>query len=507
MTTLLTLTPDSKAGGAGGAQAEFVLPLAYMVSYLQHDFEPGEAYLGYVPSSWLKFALPDAAPLQMPIASEATLPAPLIFEPEAPVLVQQAAVGAPIVSPSGPTPAEQEIAEALRWLYSVDMALSLMHQDALYLEVTYNRADVTLTNRLGQSADEPHTALFNAFAEFRAWYAAAAPQFGAIPAAAYPSPRAPGATSSPLTAEELIAGFQRCAEAVADGWEQRHRVSLVGGAPSPSEVITDRFYLTLDSQSPTVHLFGLMTDAGAPKYWPSIRTADGQLWTPQPPSPVVPSPGDWVGTSYTFGAALDLSAVTFGFGPIDIMERQSATMSTYIVRNANLLPDMTTNPAFIYTTQTVSFSNSIIPLIHRKSVPPVTPAATLVETLAQILAPIEQPSALLSTRLRLSASYTHAVGAATAGAPLLASDAITLMDNADPLSSPPIAGRSARAIADWYARTGPSGVGSTLHLAVTLFGTLGGQQLPIIQIDDIPIPVAGLSLAWWEGGLKMETRS
>lgn len=506
MTTLLTLTPDSNTGEAGGAQAQFVLPLAYMVSYLQHDFEPGEAYLGYVPSSWLKFALPDAAPLQMPIAPAATLPAPLIFQPDAPVLVQQAAVGAPMVSPTGPEPAEQEIAEALRWLYLVDMTLALKHQDSLYLDVTYNRADVSVSNRVGRSEDEPHTALFDALAGFRAWYAAAAPQFGTIPAAAFPSPRPAGGMSSPLTAEELVAGFQRCAEAVADGWEQLHGAFLGGPLP-PVEVITDRFYLTLDSQTPTVHLFGLVTDAGAPKHWPSIRTADGQYWAPQPPSPPVASPGDWVETSYTFGAALDLSAVTLGFGPLDSMERQSATMSAWVVRNANLLPDMTTNPAFIYTTQTVSFSNSIIPLIHRKSVPPVTPAATLVETLAQILSPIEQPSALLSTRLRLSASYTYAVGAPMAGEPLLASDAITLMDNADPVSSPPVAGRSARAIAGWYARTGPSDAGSALHLSVTLFGTLGGQQLPIIQIDDIPIPVAGLSLEWWEGGLMVEPRS
>ena len=47
-----------------------VLPLDYEVSYMQHDFETDEAQDGYVPSSWLKFALPGAPPLVVPITAQ-----------------------------------------------------------------------------------------------------------------------------------------------------------------------------------------------------------------------------------------------------------------------------------------------------------------------------------------------------------------------------------------------------------------------------------------------------
>ena len=89
-----------------------MLPLKYEVSYLQHEFQPDDAYLGYVPSSWLKFALPASAPLDMPIADAAVLPIPLIQRPVTQVLARQGATGAPLPSTQGPNDAQQKIAAA-----------------------------------------------------------------------------------------------------------------------------------------------------------------------------------------------------------------------------------------------------------------------------------------------------------------------------------------------------------------------------------------------------------
>ncbi|WP_102958638.1 hypothetical protein [Mangrovicella endophytica] len=496
MTTLLTVAQAQM-------QSEVTLPLDYTASYLQHDFEPDEAYLGYTPSAWLKFALPGTAPLQMPITPAASLPVPLIFEPTTPILSLQAATAAPLTSPSGGGNAEAEIAAAMRWIYTAELALSLAAQDTLYLDVTYN-APGTPKARLLRDGGDPLQSLFEALAAFRLWYAAASASLGSIPAAVFPVRSASPAATSPDTPGDLIEAFQEHALAVAEAWEDFHAQRLMLRTVT-ADPFVDHFRFTQQpSTSGTtgtlVTLSGRSDAGGPPSIWPTIVTADGQVWTPTGSPMGGGSPDAWFEVTHLFTVQPNLSQVSFEFGPLDIMERQSATSAARIVRNAGLVEDFTTSDAFIYRTQEVSFASAIIPLVHRRTLPPVTPAASLAATLAAILTPIESVGGGLAPTISLSATYGYAVTPA-GSVPLMAQTAVTLVKGIAVTSPGGLGEATARTLATWFSAEPRSTRAATLTLTITLFGTVDGDSLPLVQFDAIVIPVGDLPDSWWWGGL------
>jgi hypothetical protein len=501
MTTLLTVAQAE-------SQAELALPLEYQVSYLQHDFEPGDAYLGYIPSSWLKFAIPDAAPLQMSIASEAILPIPLIFQPAAPMLSLQSATAAPLVSPSGQGTAEQEIAAAMRWIYSAELQLNLASQDTLYFDVTYNGASKSPEQGPRNGGDDDRRApLFDALASFQAWYAENNGAFATIPEAAFPPSGAAPIVASPATAGQLIEGFQSQAFAVAQAWQEFHEWGMVLRANGPVETI-DHFYLdaqgsTHGSPSMTITLFGRNDQGGPPAVWPTLTTADGQVWTPSGTPVLEGSPDGWYALSHLFDRVPQLNTLTLQFGPLDIMARQSGTLAAWIVRNADLVDGRETASDFVYRTQQASFSTSIIPLIHRATLPPVTPGPNLAETLREILTPIEQVDGRLAPIVRLSATYGYAIFAPQGDDPPLMTQTAILLIKGVPVTSPGALSQSvANALASWFSAEPRSTLAATLTLAITIFGTESDMSLPLVQFDEIVIPTGALAETWWWEGIE-----
>ena len=146
MTTLLTAANPSQ-------QAFVRLPLLFQPSFVQHDFEVAESYQGYVPSSWLKLALPGGvldlpitrtgSPPDSPDGGLAVIPVPLPFRPQPPALGPQAGFGAEfVVSPAMPSGSPDNIAAeieaALRWTYRVALTTSVAAQDRLFFDAIYN---------------------------------------------------------------------------------------------------------------------------------------------------------------------------------------------------------------------------------------------------------------------------------------------------------------------------------------------------------------------------------
>lgn len=491
LTTLLTVAQAER-------QARLVLPLDYRVSYLQHDFDPGEEYLGYIPSSWLKFALPAAAPLDMPVCNATVLPVPLIFRPVAPILSRQSASDAPLPSPSIPQSAQQEIAQAMRWIYRAGMVLALAAQDALYFDVSYNSAQSQQLRLLRDNGD-PLLTLLSKLAEFQGWYADAAGRFNAITDAAFPRAGAPPPATSPQDASQLITDFQDYAHGVADAWADMH-VSLKQRTAPAAEASTDHFCLKLgtDDGKTCILLHGYNGADGPPLYWPALFTGEGLSWTPtgKPRPPI--GAAKWYTYPTSFTEPQQLDALTLEFGPLDIMRQQSAILSSRIVRNTGLLDNMQTATDFIYQTQSADFPTPAIPLIHRASLPPVAPAASLVQTLTEILTPIEQVGAGQAPSLRLSAVYQYA---ASPTLPLMVSTAVTLVKDSAMSSPQALAQSTAATLAAWHETVRPSTLNANLSLAITVFGTQGGITLPLVQFDQIIIPTGDLPDAWWRAKL------
>jgi hypothetical protein len=491
-------------------QAELLLPLAYQVSYLQHDF--GTEEMGYTPSSWLKFVLAGEVPLNMAISPGARIPIPLMFYPDPPSLISQTASAANLGSPSGSPSIEDEIAAALAWDYTVELEHAWAAQDELFFEVTFNET-VSMAPRMmalpkgGRSLEN----LFAALAQFHVEYPRLVPQFSSILREAFP---AEGVTlASPETAQEIIGTFLSLANGVEAVWPdyQPHlRPHAIAGGPPT--IVVENYYIQLDSQvEGRMHLFGAAQSGGPPAQWPVV-TVQGQVWNPQGTSHGKPREirdrrgNTWSEVTHDFSHVGDRTVffrhITLSWVGLDIRQRQSAILCASVTRNADLVPPRTTTKEFIYDTETVKFANPVIPLIRRGQLSPLHPGSTLANTLEQIFNPISLVGQGLDSYMRVALQYEYEVAVPGSGLPLFASMPVLLADDISVGSNSPayvIATEIAQETAAWYTGAAPSTAGAVLAFQLVLFGTVRGQQLPLVQIDQIPILVGAQPLTWWNG--------
>ena len=484
-------------------QSDLVLPLWYQVSYMQHNFQ--KEVDGYVPSSWIKFILAGQAPLLMPVAggSDVHIPLPLPFYPGLPRLVSQTASAAPLISPTpvfSPGGVEGEIAEALRWNYSVQIGHDWAAQDQLYFTAAFNLPVKQASQRMMVGEQET---LFDALSFFIEEYPAISAELASIPAEAYP-----GSTGgSPGRAGDVIAAFTHAAERVANAWDRhwlpQNKAFLAWGS---SNVIKDEFYLAIDFETYTVMFFGRTTEGENPKYWPRLTPEHSAGWSPdrgkaQPSG----SPGSWWMLEHTFTKGADFKLLLLEWDRLDVLERQTATLSAYVVRNANLLLDASnpTNPAFVYQTATVEFASPIVPLIQRAALTPMAAAQKLSLQIEMILAPMVRLAFNMNPYLRIGATFEYQLAPPLAPAQqgisasmaVLLADGVRLGEFGSPV--PSIARELAEQLGDWHMRVQPSSANALLVLSLSVFGTIQGEQLPLVQIGRIPIMVADVGDDWW----------
>ncbi|MDB4916776.1 MAG: hypothetical protein JWM95_4420 [Gemmatimonadetes bacterium] len=482
MTSLLSVTTPGEA-------AIISMPLDYIISYLQHDFEIEDAYLDYVPSSWLKFVVPGAGPLQMQISADALIPVPLISLPTSPSLMGQQASGAAIGSGSSTVQAGGEIEDALRWDYLVEIAPNWLAQDSLYFQFIYNVKPTEVQARMLGGTRDAKEALAGALINFLTWYDASSTSFAAIIAEAFPG-TAGSPVASPGVARELIAQFAELTSLVQQKWDGLFGFNTMMTAPL--DVITDSFRAQTSLQAQQLLLSGHDDDWGNPQYWPAVN---GQAYDSS--TAAAETPNGWWQQPDTFARA---SVLSLEARAIDIAGRQSATATAWLTRNADLLQEYTTNTDFVYYTEPVSFTSSVVPLINRDRLALMDPLASLTTRLAEILMPIANTGAGLTTQLRIAASYAYALSGSGAGA-IMATEAILLADQIDIGGSPAhvdeVAAGLAGGIAVWYEQRTRAAAGAELQFAITLFGTLGTRQLPLVHIECVPVDVSSVQSQWW----------
>jgi hypothetical protein len=479
------------------AQSQLQLPLSYQITYLQNNFQ--KEVDGYVASSWIKFILDADPQLLLSIEALADIPIPLPFYPGLPRLVSQTAAASPYASPTSalsPNSVENEIADALRWEYTVIIGHDWATQDQLLFTVEFNLPPKPQVRNF--AAEE--WSLFDALSYFVQQYGIIFGQLNSIPAEAYPG----GALPSPGQADFVIDTFTQATEHVAKAWSSYWALPVMATAElGPAPVLIDDFYLSIQAvdSSMTVSLFGASETGANPEFWPTL-TPDGCVpWTPdRTQAQPVASPGRWWELRHTFKncTLTDMGTITLEWHELDVLTRQNATLTAQVVRNANLLEDSsrTTNTDFVYRTAEVSFANSAVPLIQRAALAPVTPPATLTQTIEQLLTPMVRLASNLQPTLRIGVTYDYDVAPTLpASIAVLLADNIELGQSGSPL--PSIAHELAEELAAWQARVAPSTSSALLVFSLTVFGTLKGERLPIVQIARIPIEVSAVPNNWW----------
>ncbi len=486
-----------------------VLPLDYEISYMQHDFETDEMQDGYVPSSWLKFALPGVAPLVLPVTAQpsnpdgvAIVPIPLPYEPAAPVLLAQRSFGSGAQSsPASPIDLSALINSTLQWTYQVEQSASLAAQDTLYFDVTFNGGG----GLKGPDAQaDPLAALFAALADFRTGYPAYQQAIPAILADAYKA-TSPHGTGTPDGPSAALASIVNLIWNVAQAWPDRSLNSVAAGlTESPPDLIHYRLRLVPGQQQQITVTLDARTLAGQnPDVWPQLQSADGLLnWTPER-TQAQKTADDWWQLSTVASTTANLADLIFTWAQLTLGTRQSAAYKCWVRRNAELVEGRTTNKEFVYQTSTVTFSAPDVPLIIAGNLP-VVPATQPLETmLDEILVPLGPQNSALSPVLNFRVDYSFAVAISPdGGLPLLADTPLLAVDDLNmtgSLTSPAvIAADLADAIKRWHKGFRGRLSQGYLTLSLTLFGTVMDQQLPLVQIDPLRIDVSHVPPSWWD---------
>jgi hypothetical protein len=507
-----------------GAQRSLDLPLEFDITALQHDFEASEEFDGYTPSSWLSFVLPqDGRPeddtarnvLNVPISVDPIeIPIPLPFEPTAPSLTKQTAIGSTMTWTPGDS-LTALIEDALNWKYATGFKAPLEAQDQLFLDAIFGTGDVAVHTNGAANVNPVNFNLFDAMARFQKGWTVFA---SAIPFVIATAQSTTADKDARETAAKQIAAITMLAYGVSQAWlnPPREERSL----DLEPEVIHYKFQMEFDRDIPgclQMSLAGWTLDdakqVAKPARWPTIyftpQTGDNDLpkWEVDGVHAEQQQVSDqtWWVVKQTVDAAIVPAHFNFEWDNLKLSERQLGRLQTWVRRNADLVDKRYTSAAFIYETDAVSFASPGVPLINRENLAPVTPDAesTLYSVIVSLLSPLNFGGVELAPYIRLLGEFRYDLVTPTGGdnIPLQASFPLILQPNLelDDLDmSPKIAAKSIAA-ALINRRAGFIGRGGNVYLdlSITLFGSEEGQQIPLINIAPLSLDVSNVPEGWW----------
>ncbi|MBZ5492920.1 MAG: hypothetical protein LAO76_18535 [Acidobacteriia bacterium] len=268
-----------------------------------------------------------------------------------------------------------------------------------------------------------------------------------------------------------------------------------------SGLLLEHFFIELPDEIEMMRLSGRNQSGGPPSQWPVVTVQD-QVWDHQSDSPadhVLKDEKEWWQVSHCFENVEDplsfFGHMTLIWRNLDFRQRRTANLSLFVKQIVKIVADGETKES-IYQSHVSRFLSPVAPLLQCGQTRALTPAATLAQTLQDIFKVIA-PTQELDCHLRVVLLYEHQL----AGPVLPVVMPVSLVDwiPIDPSSVPAIASMIAQKAAAWYKVTAPSTAGAALTMRLTLFGTFGHQQLPLVQIDAISILGVPKEPEWWNG--------
>jgi hypothetical protein len=290
------------------------------------------------------------------------------------------------------------------------------------------------------------------------------------------------------------------------------RFDVIFNEPVPPEMgqtavtaghLMEHFFVTLPDEPEAMRLSGRGQSGGPPSQWPVV-TVQNQVWSPRSDSPadrVLLGDEEWWQANHCFENVDDpstfFSQMALAWLNLDWRQKQTANLSAYAKRKVTRVAPGEPDQESIYQTPPVRFTHPVIPLIRIMQIRPLATAATLAQTLQQIFKAIAPTGQGRDCHLRVALQYEHQVAGADFRSiiPVMLSDHFAFR----PDSVPAIASGMAQQAAAWYKATTPSTAGAVLTLGLTLFGTVGHEQIPLVQINAIPILGVPKEPEWWDG--------
>ncbi len=474
------------------AQASLDLELDYDVAFLDHRFETGESEYGYVPSSWLRFALPQgpggAAPvLEVPMG-KVSVPVPLRAFPPTPSLVGQRF--------EGTHEDAAEIGSALEWTYLLEVGAPAAAQDTLHLEIEFNEppaADARTMARVAAGETRPPPAhLFEALARFVAEYPEIEPKLELIEKAAFEDGDAGEARQWLADVLELVDGAAKTwAHWSASAGAFASAAAAAGDAAGPPRHAWRYAVRVPDEARPGAVVVTRSADPGTTAPWPSL---DGS------------GPATKSADRATY--ALERTAtdtLELAWAGLDVLARQSAGAAAHVERNADFGGRAATEP-FVYVTPTVKFSSALVPLLEIQQ--PITrePGTSLEDALEQLYADVlaRAASGAGNGIFEQNVGYEYALGAGESTLvghlPVFLTDARLSTARTPPTHferPDDFAERLAGELAKWHARFRPADDRADVASTLTIFATISDRRLPLARFERIRIPVPAGEPAWW----------
>ena len=464
-------------------KSDLLLDFAYDINFLDHQFETSEEQYGYVPSTWLRFIVPDQDPTgsTTPVLDvsmgQLDIPIPLRAYPLPPRLVRQG-----ITADNAPS----TIGDALQFSYDLTIARPQVAQDDLHLSIEFNGAQQSLMS----AADAPDP-LFAALANFQAFQAQ------------YLATATDAIVKKSSTAEQWLTDITNLVKAVADAW-QSESASLSAAddaddAPPVPAPFTWDFMLQVPDQinNPNVILLTWTGTDDPPSngVWCLIEGVAGEDTTPIAPYKYT--------KKYTLPETANQYEPTMSWQNLAIITNQSISAEAWIERNETLAGGGgVTNPAFVYTTSSVTFPSPVIPLVEVSNT--ITLSSTSVnDAVNQLVTQIMQPTTpVTQVGWTLQADYNFVLVSGNSGQQLttrlpvfLVRTAVsTIAQPTPPVETPQqLIAALESALVSWYGDFHPSDTNASLLFAVTLFAA--NSQQPLARLLDIQTPISGS--AWW----------
>ena len=466
----------------------------YAVNEVEFDIAAVPGIVGYQASNWLTFVNPITT-ANGPVDGDIGLldiPIPLRTYPAEPVLVSQ--------SGKATNPDASTIATAKQW----DFSFAYSHQDAAqdtpYVEISFNDP---------QAGGPPTQAAQFSAARITsdAWLAALAPFVSVYPRlqSGLAQLLQPGVAATAF-GKAVVQSFATLVGGVAAALSDPSRVMMDalagdGTLPFVSYTFEIRYTIATDVEQHYEALDLLLVDStGDAPRWPEIavRFPEGPGSTFQPLTQLTPGTNS---TTYQFTQkvpAFNPMSVQFTLSGLDIIQLQSAWGGVYLTRNEHLVTNVgldqpATNPAFVYQTPLVRFSDPVLPSIANTAIIPIGQGsesqfgAALVTALGSIL-DLQPPYTLTAQYgLKCALLYGHTLRPPLGDDPGIVSYVpVTLVPDLTLDASSSIADFAASLqtfLDGWLATYGPAlSDGDVLALEMTLRATPPAAPRPLLSL-------------------------
>lgn len=470
------------------------LNLTFSVNEVEYNAGAGSSIGDYQSPSWLTFITGGKA---FDIGA-VSIPIPLRAYPVPPSLILQRADADP--------DSQQRLQQIREWQFEYVYEHLDAAQDIIETTVAYNEAPIIDTS----SESAAQGALFAALANFTNLYSTLAGDL-ALWAAVDPTD-----TEAIKTPAAALAAFAALARAAAEGWRDWTFTPVVISD-------TDHHYqieeLNYGENPARVRVTALVN--GTTPAFPLIELNESD------DHPAAPPPGTTV-YIYQFDTGTPNSAPNLGSAALpdrtviipnrDIIRDQSAWSAVWLARNRKLVEGVATNPAFIYETPRVRFSNPVTPLLVNdvdwdiaslSAVGAGTPQpGTLEEHLDRLFATLLPATADRAFDLRLDCRYAFALrGSLLTSIPVLLGPRLSLGEGADIQADlKPFRDNLAESIRRWKQASRPEENGGMYLFSLSILSSLqaaassGNREaqnenvnLPLLHINDLRLRLADVT--------------